>query len=164
MRFEGEQMADAERKDLPTAKPEPAIPIEKLPAGLRRLLRTLPERELARLRAFVIDCEEVGQLAETIPLASRAMELCPPRMITRIRAKEITGLQVDEVYNAFHDAIHAVRQAVYRIFQLAGLSPHRGPRTDAGPGGSPEGGIGSPPAVPGGEARGTAPKSARPAA
>ncbi len=108
--------------------PGETIALDRLPAGFRRLLKSLPERDWSRLRTFVIDCEEVGQLAETIPLASRAMEVCPPRMIARIRAKEITGQQVDDVYNAFHDAIHGVRQAVFRIFQLTALSPQRGPK------------------------------------
>lgn len=138
--------------------------MEKLPAGLRRLLRALPERDWSKLRAFIIDCEEVGQLAEAIPLASRAMELCPPRMITRIRAKEITGQQVDEVYNAFHDAIHGVRQAVYMIFQLAGLSPHRGPRGDAASEGTgEEKGVPLASATAGGPARMPIPKVAPPA-
>jgi len=121
-------MKDGESLFPTLATPGETIALDRLPAGLRRLLKSLPERDWSRMRAFVIDCEEVGQLAETIPLASRAMEVCPPRMIARIRAKEISGQQVDEVYNAFHDAIHGVRQAVFRIFQLAALSPQRGPK------------------------------------
>jgi len=110
-------------------RPVPAEPaggevaFAKLPLGLRKLLAALPEREWYRIRSFVVESNEVGELVELIPQANRAMEKCPARMIHRIRTKEITGQQVDEVYNGLHDAIHGVRQAVHQIFRLAGLQP-----------------------------------------
>ena len=101
------------------------VPVAKLPLSLRKLLRALPEREWYRIRSFIVESNEVGELVDVIPQANRAMETCPGRMIHRIRTKEITGQQVDEVYNGLHDAIHGVRQAVQRIFHLAGLQPTR---------------------------------------
>ncbi|HXG63419.1 MAG TPA: hypothetical protein VNO22_18755 [Planctomycetota bacterium] len=94
---------------------------DKLPPGLRRLLENVPERDWPRIRAFHIQTDEEAELAATLPLARRAIELCPPKMIARIRAKEITGTQVDEAYRKLHDSIHAVREALLQLFEIAGV-------------------------------------------
>lgn len=105
---------------------EEAVLLSRLPAGLRRLLRQTPEREWSRIRTFLVESQEEGDLAELLPEVNRAMRICPGKMIARIRAQEITGQEVDEVYRKLHEAIHAVRQAVYRVYALAGVSPRRG--------------------------------------
>lgn len=98
------------------------IPVAKLSAGLRRLLETMPERDWYRIRSFLIQTDEEGQLAEMLPLMRRAMESCPPKVIARIRAKEITGNQVDDGYRKLHEAIHGVREALLHLFELSGIS------------------------------------------
>ena len=106
-------------------RPENLIPIAKLSAGLRRLLESMPEREWYRIRSFLIQTDEEGQLAEMLPLTRRAMEICPPKVIARIRAKEITGNQVDDGYRKLHESIHGVREALLHLFELAGVSLDR---------------------------------------
>ena len=115
------------------AAPSPSlIPVAKLSAGLRRLLESLPEREWYRIRAFHIQSDEEGQLAEMLPLIRRAMEACPPKVIARILSKEITGSQVDDGYRKLHESIHGVREALLHLFEISGISldaPARRPYT-----------------------------------
>lgn len=127
-------MNEPKKSPAPVAAPPSTslIPIAKLSAGLRRLLESLPEREWYRIRAFHIQSDEEGQLAEMLPLIRRAMEACPPKVIARIRAKEITGNQVDDGYRKLHESIHGVREALLHLFELSGISldaPARRPYT-----------------------------------
>lgn len=116
----------------PAAPTRPVVPEvpplfgpERIPPGIRRILSALPERDWYRLRTFVVESGEEGQLADLLPRVKRAMSICPPRMISRIRGREITGEAVDQVYSRLHEAIHGVRQAVLAVFDLAGVAPDR---------------------------------------
>lgn len=123
-------MADAESPEK-TASPA-QIPLDRLPAGIRRLVTTFPQREWYKLRSFLIESEEEGDLAEMLPQANRAMKICPNKIVRRIRLREITGEQVDEAYNRLHDAIHGVRKAFHELFRLSGMS-EKPPRRDVRP-------------------------------
>lgn len=127
-------MNEPKKSPAPVAAPPSTslVPIAKLSAGLRRLLESLPERDWYRIRSFHIQSDEEGQLAEMLPLMRRAMEICPPKVIARIRAKEITGNQVDDGYRKLHESIHGVREALLHLFELSGISldtPARRPYT-----------------------------------
>lgn len=117
----------------PPKNPEIAVPpnpgeggfLQKLPAALRRLLVTTPDKEWPKIRAFLIESEEEGELVEMLPEINHVMKLCPAKLMGRVGRREISADQLDKAYTQFHDSIHAVRQALYALLELAGFRDYR---------------------------------------
>src|SRR5947208_3177867 len=68
--------------------PEPAtIPgasdaagAQRLPPGVRKLLAQAPEKDWPKIRAFLIESEEEGELVDMLPEMNRVMKYCPARL------------------------------------------------------------------------------------
>ena len=126
-------MTDAKDPETPDTENAPdQVPWQKIPLGIRRFLRSIPEREWHKVKAFLINSDEEGQIGEMLPLARRAMDLCPPRMIARIRSKEITGKE-----DALHSALSMCREAASNGGNQADVRPMRAPGTPRGIPGHP---------------------------
>lgn len=107
-----------------TPPPEGAI-AQKLPPAVRKLLGSAPEKDWPKIRAFLIESEEEGELVEMLPEINRVMKLCPAKLMGRVGRREISADQLDKAYTQFHDSIHGVRQALYALLQLAGFRDYR---------------------------------------
>ena len=97
----------------------------KLPQAVRKLLSTTPEKEWPRIRAFLIESEEEGELVEMLPELNRVMKFCPAKLMGRVGRREITVDQLDKAYTMLHDSIHGVRHALQSLLQLAGFRDNR---------------------------------------
>jgi len=120
----------------PEKAPEGPV-IQKLPLSIRKLLGTHPERDWAKIRAFLVESEEEQELVELLPEINRVMRLVPAKLMGRIWKREISVDQPDKAYTRLHDAIHGVRQAALELLELAGLYEYRH-RESAGAGGAAE--------------------------
>jgi len=94
---------------------------QKLPTSLRRLLATTPEKEWPKIRAFLIESEEAGELVDMLPDMTRVMKYCPQRLMGMVGKRQISGEQIDKAYTQLHDSLHGVRQALHTLLHLAGL-------------------------------------------
>jgi hypothetical protein len=65
-----------------------------------------------------------------LPEMHRVMKICPPKLVGRVRKREITGDELDQGYRQLHDAIHGVRQAMYALLHLAGQKDPRLPSAE----------------------------------
>jgi hypothetical protein len=105
--------------------PSPAVlethGAQKLPTSFRKLLATTPEKEWPKIRAFLIESEEAGELVDMLPDMTRVMKYCPARLMGMVGKRQITGEQLDKAYTQLHDSLHGVRQALYTLLHLAGL-------------------------------------------
>lgn len=114
---------------------------DRLPAALRKMLQATPKNDWSKIRFFLVESEEEGELVEMLPEMNRVMKACLPKLIGRVRKHEITGDELDQGYMQLHDAIHGVRQALYVLLHLAGYrdSPIPQPLKAAGAPDGPEG-------------------------
>jgi len=114
---------------MPEAGPIPVMPepaaAQKLPPGLRKLVATTPEKEWPKIRAFLIESEEAGELVDMLPDMTRVMKYCPARLMGMVGKRQITAEQLDRAYTQLHDSLHGVRQALYMLLHLAGLLESR---------------------------------------
>jgi len=94
---------------------------QKLPPGVRKLVASTPEKEWPKIRAFLIESEEEGELVDMLPEMNRVMKYCPARLMGRVGKREITGDQLDKAYTQLHDSLHGVRQALHTLLHLAGF-------------------------------------------
>jgi len=101
-----------------------APPPGRVPQAVRQLMEAAPPGEWAKIRAFLIESEEEGELLELLPDMNRVMKFCPPRLVGRVPKREVTGDELDWGYMRLHDAIHGVRTAIYSILHLAGFRDH----------------------------------------
>jgi hypothetical protein len=159
----GNPHLDLEEPMTPPKSPDP-VPVliapdaagaQKLPVAVRKLLASTPEKDWPKIRAFLIESEEAGELVDMLPEMTRVMKYCPARLMGMVGKREITGDQLDKAYTQLHDSLHGVRQALHTLLHLAGFLDVR-PREEAAPrapGGAPEP-----------EPRVTAPPAARPKA
>jgi hypothetical protein len=139
---------------LPGTTPENGA-AQKLPSALRKLLASTPEKDWPRLRGFLIECEEAGELVDLIPEMTRVMKTCPARIMGRVGRREITADQLDKAYTQLHDSMHGVRQALHELLHLAGFEDVRPPE-----GTNPAGQPGAPDPEPLTEPRAPKPKQA----
>jgi hypothetical protein len=102
-------------KDAPSTTPD------RIPAAVQKLMNSTPRKKWSKIRAFLIESEEEGELVEMLPEVNQAMKACLPKLVGRVRKKEITGDDLDLGYQQLHDAIHGVRQALYALLVLAGF-------------------------------------------
>lgn len=121
--------------------PQEQAGTSKLPQAVRKLLSTTSEKEWPRIRAFLIESEEEGELVEMLPELNRVMKFCPAKLMGRVGRREITVDQLDKAYTMLHDSIHGVRHALQSLLHLAGFRDNRvgDDRTPAVPG--PAGGA-----------------------
>jgi hypothetical protein len=130
---------------------------ERIPAALRKVLRATPSDEWSKIRFFLVESEEEGELVELLPEMRRGMKTCMPKLVKRVRKREITAQELDRGYMQLHDAIHGVRQALYALLHLAGYRDYRipkAPNAGEGPGGpAEEGGESEPESLAGLEER-----------
>jgi len=124
---------------LPRTAPENGA-LTKMPSALRKLLASTPEKDWPKLRAYMIECEEAGELLDLVPEMNRVMKACNARIMARVGRREITADQLDKAYTQLHDSMHGVRHALQAILHLAGFEDVRPPgETDpAGKAGAPE--------------------------
>lgn len=114
----------AEAAVLPAQEPGT---ITKFSPSLRKLLAATPEKEWTRIRAFLVESDEEGQLVEMLPEMNRVMKFCPARLMGRVGRREISVDQIDQAYTMLHDSIHGVRHAIQALLHLAGiLNPRAG--------------------------------------
>ena len=114
----------------PTLPPDASFQFKVSPA-IRKLLASTPEKDWPRIRAFLVESEEEGELVDMLPEVNRVMKVCPARLMGRVGKREITADQLDKAYTLLHDSIHGVRQALHSPLHLAGVG---GPRpTDSRP-------------------------------
>jgi hypothetical protein len=111
---------------VPGPSPEAATP-QKLPSSVRKLLAATPEKDWPRLRVFLTESEEAGELLDLLPEMNRVMRTCPARIMGRVGRREITADQLDQAYTQLHDSMHGVRQALQAILHLAGFEDVRPP-------------------------------------
>src|SRR5262245_2721647 len=104
--------------------------LSKLSPAVRKLLAATPEKEWPRIRAFLIESEEEGELVEMLPEVNRVMKYCPAKLMGRVGKREISVEQLDKAYTMLHDSIHGVRHALQSLLHLAGFRDHRA--VDAG--------------------------------
>ncbi len=100
--------------------------LSKLSPALRKLLSSTPEKECSKIRAFVVESEEEGELVEMLPEVNRVMKYCPAKLMGRVGRREITVDQLDKAYTLLHDSIHGVKHALQSLLHLAGFREPRG--------------------------------------
>ena len=137
---------------LPGSTPENGA-VQKMPSALRKLLASTPEKDWPKLRGFLVECEEAGELVDLLPEMTQVVKTCLAKIMGRVGRREISADQLDKAYTQLHDCIDGVRQALQELRHLAGFEDVRPPgETDpAGKTGVTE------PEVP------TGPRAARPA-
>ena len=111
---------------LPGTPPENGAPT-KLPSALRKLLKATPEEDWPKLRAYLVECEEAGELLDLLPEMTRVMKTCPAKIMGRLGRREISTDQAAKAYTQLHDSMHGVRQALQEILHLAGFEDVRPP-------------------------------------
>ena len=116
---------------LPEGESAPANP-DRIPSAVQKIMLATPQKEWPKIRGFLIESEEEGELVEMLPEMKRAMKACLPKLVARVRRKEITGDDLDRGYQQLHDAIHGVRQAMYALLHLAGYKDPRLPSAKNG--------------------------------
>lgn len=99
--------------------------LSKFSPAVRKLLASTPEKDWPRIRAFLIESEEEGELIEMLPEVNRVMKFCPAKLMGRVGKREITVDQLDKAYTMLHDSIHGVRHALQSLLHLAGFRDHR---------------------------------------
>jgi hypothetical protein len=118
--------------------PEPGSPARvpeeaasaKLPLRVRNLLAQTAEEDWPRIRAFLVESEEGGELLEMLPELNRVMKNCPARLAGRLGRRELTADEIDRAYRGLHESLHRVRQAIHSLLHLAGyldVRPPEGP-------------------------------------
>lgn len=112
--------------------PEVAVPgaadqglLSKLSPAARKLFASMPEKEWSRIRAFLVESEEEGELVEMLPEVNRVMKYCPAKLMGRVGKREISVEQLDKAYTMLHDSIHGVRHALQSLLHLAGFRDNR---------------------------------------
>lgn len=115
------------RRELPEPPPPVPAPADRIPPSVQKLMQSTPLREWGRIRAFLIESEEEGDLVEMLPEMRRVMKICPPKLIGRVRKREITGEDLDRGYRQLHEALHRVREAMHALLLLAGYRDFRLP-------------------------------------
>lgn len=103
---------------------EPGL-LSKLSPSARKLFASTPEKEWPRIRAFLVESEEEGELVEMLPEVNRVMKYCPAKLMGRVGKREISVEQLDKAYTLLHDSIHGVRHALQSLLHLAGFREHR---------------------------------------
>jgi len=111
---------------LPGTAPENGA-LTKLPSALRKLLVATPEKDWPKLRGFLVECEEAGELLDLLPEMTRVMKTCPAKIMGRVGRREISTDQVEKAYTQLHDSMHGVRQALQEILHVAGFEDVRPP-------------------------------------
>jgi hypothetical protein len=117
-------------KTTDPGNPRPSEPTEegilsRFSSPVRRLLGSTPEKDWPRIRAFLIESEEEGEILDLLPEINRVMKYAPSKLMGRVGRTEITPDEVDRAYREFHDAIHGVREALGVLLGLAGLPDSR---------------------------------------
>jgi len=124
---------------MPGTAPEPGA-LTKLPSALRKLLVATPEKDWPKLRGFLVECEEAGDLLDLVPEMTRVMKTCPAKIMGRVGRREISSAQAEKAYTQLHDSMHGVRQALQEILHVAGFEDVRPPAVPdpAGKAGAPD--------------------------
>src|SRR5579863_6444129 len=105
-RTTGNPELELEKPMMPYKSPEPgtapsstdAAGSQKLPPVVRKLLASTPEKEWPKIRAFLIESQEEGELVDMLPEMNRVMKYCPGRLLGMVGKREITADQLDKAY------------------------------------------------------------------
>src|SRR5437762_7390771 len=89
---------------MPGTTPENGA-LTKMPSALRKLLASTPEKDWPKLRGFLVECEEAGELLDLLPEMTRVMKTCPAKIMGRVGRREISADQLDKAYTQLHDSM-----------------------------------------------------------
>jgi hypothetical protein len=111
---------------LPGTPPENGA-LTKMPSALRKLLASTPEKDWPRLKTFLIESQEEGQIVDLLPEMNRVMKTCPARTMGRVGRREISADQLEKGWTQLYDSLHGVRHAQQELLYLAGFEDVRPP-------------------------------------
>ena len=86
-----------------------------------------PEKDWPRLKTFLIESQEEGEIVDLLPEMNRVMKTCPARIMGRVGRREISADQLEKGWTQLYDSLHGVRQAQQELLYLAGFEDVRPP-------------------------------------